>query len=82
MRGRKVVAIPWDLVAAMVITVKQGKVESYKTVADDAQQSEVDWPEDAQWGGARPLAPGESPAAVFAAAVAQRAGVTPQVVYE
>ncbi len=82
MRGRKVAAIPWDLVAAMVITVKQGKVESYKAVADDAQQSEVDWPANALWVGKTSLAPGESPAAVFAAAVAQRAGVTPRVVYE
>jgi hypothetical protein len=33
-------------------------------------------------GGVAMLAPGESPGMVFAAAVAQRAGVTPRVEYD
>lgn len=80
-RGRKTVAIPWDMVAELVIQIEKGKVESYKAVAGDAQRTEVSWPADALWTGVAPSMPGESPAAVFAAAVVQRAGVTPMVKY-
>ncbi len=80
-RGREAVAIPWDMVAELVIRIEKGKIESYKAVAGDAQRTEVSWPADALWAGVAPSMPGESPAAVFAAAVAQRAGVTPTVEY-
>ena len=80
-RGKTVVAIPWDMVAELVIQVEKGKMESYKAVAGDAQRTAVSWPADALWTGVAPSMPGESPAAVFAAAVAQRAEVTPTVEY-
>ncbi len=80
-RGRQTVAIPWDTVAELVIQIKKGKMESYKAVAGDAQRTAVSWPADALWTGVAPSIPGESPAAVFAAVVAQQAGVTPTVEY-
>ena len=75
--GSKTVAIPWDMVTELVIEIKKGKTQSYTVVADDAQRTEVSWPADALWAGRAPSMPAESPAALFAAAVAQQAQVTP-----
>jgi hypothetical protein len=78
-RGRKTDALPWDMIAELVIQIEKGKIESYKAVAGDALRTEVGWPADALWAGAAPTMPAGSPAVVFAAAVAQRAEVTPTV---
>jgi hypothetical protein len=80
-RGARRVVIPWEMVAELVITVARGKAVSYKVVAGDSQRTEIVWPDDVGLDGATP-APGESAGALFAAAVAQRAGVTPTVVYQ
>jgi hypothetical protein len=80
-RGAKRVNIPWEMVAELVITVARGKVVSHKVVAGDSQGSAIVWPDDVGLDGAIP-GPSESPGALFAAAVAQRAGVTPTVVYK
>jgi hypothetical protein len=80
-RGKKTTLIPWNMVADLVITVWHGKVWYFTAVAGDSQRTEITW-----WPGETldgvTLPSGESPGAIFAASVAQRAGVTPRVEYE
>ncbi|HEX9038221.1 MAG TPA: hypothetical protein VF808_14660 [Ktedonobacterales bacterium] len=75
------VAIPWDMVSELEVVVARGQVTSYRVTGPTALSVAITWPAGGALDGVA-LAPGESPGTVFAAAVAQRAGVTPRVVYK
>lgn len=72
--------IPWAMVGGLMITVsRRGKV-TYAIMTGGSYRSSLRWPNAVTLRGAPPT-PGEAPGAVFAAALAQRAGLEPQVVY-
>jgi hypothetical protein len=79
--GKKTTVIPWTNVNKLVITVGRSKAFFFEVSAGDSLATSIAWSTAGALDGA-PVPPDTTPGAVFAAIVAQRAGITPRIEYE
>jgi hypothetical protein len=71
----------WDEIKELIVTIQDGSVHSFEVKTAEPDGS-FEWPASQAILSGAPVPPDTTPGAVFAAAIAQRAGVTPQVVYK
>jgi hypothetical protein len=83
-RGRQREMLAWKEITDLEVILNDwGKAAAYRAIGAESQM--IRWSADARWADTTPPIPRDAnttPSAIFAAAIAQRAGITPRVVYE